>query len=63
MLALGHKLRFCGRHRIGVFFQLDWLQGPIASDARLFHARYRQEYPARPWEYYTIANITGTDAI
>ena len=41
------------------YFYIDWLAGPVPQDALLFHARYRQEYPARPWEWYWFANITG----
>jgi len=45
--------------KLWLYFYIDWLAGPVPQDALLFHARYRQEYPARPWEWYWFANITG----
>ena len=49
-----------GPSLVGVFFQIDWLRGVVPATPQLyFHARYRQEYPAQPFEYYHFVNITG----
>ena len=42
-----------------VFYQIDWNQGPIETNAMLFHALYRQDYNPKPFSYYDVANITG----
>ena len=46
--------------KLWMYFYVDWLQGPIPQDALYFHARYRQEYPPKPWQWYWFANITGS---
>eukprot|EP01043_Picozoa_sp_COSAG02_P007628 COSAG02_NODE_231_length_27944_cov_5.843347_20_plen_696_part_00 len=46
--------------KLWMYFYVDWLQGPIPHDALYFHARYRQEYPPKPWQWYWFANITGS---
>ncbi len=43
----------------GLYWQVDWLEVPtLHSDTPYFHARYRQEYPAKPGDYL-IADIAG----
>lgn len=46
--------------KLWMYYYVDWLQGPIPADTLYFHARYRQEYPAKPWQWYWFANITGS---
>ncbi|MCC6727910.1 MAG: DUF2961 domain-containing protein [Chthonomonadales bacterium] len=44
----------------GLYWQVDWTQLPsLPTDAPLFHARYRQEYPAVGGRDYRIADIEG----
>jgi hypothetical protein len=49
-----------GKERVSVYFQAEWLQRePLPDDALYFHARYRQEYPAKPLSPYTLFEGTG----
>ncbi|HET6383969.1 MAG TPA: glycoside hydrolase family 172 protein [Armatimonadota bacterium] len=44
----------------GLYWQVDWTQlSGIPDDTPYFHARYRQEYPARSGRDYVIADIAG----
>ncbi len=45
----------------GLYWQVDWEQTPdLAEDAMLFHAGYRQAYPAPSGSDYVVADLTGT---
>jgi hypothetical protein len=45
----------------GLYWQVDWEQVPeLPADTMLFHAAYRQEYPAAPHQDYLIADLKGT---
>lgn len=45
---------------VGIYFHGDWMKLPaLDDDVRYFHARYRQEYPARPFEWYTVFEGEG----
>ena len=49
-----------GPHTMTVYFQCDWLKlDTLPDDARYFHARYRQEYPAKPFSWYTVFEGEG----
>ncbi|MBN1418061.1 MAG: DUF2961 domain-containing protein [Planctomycetes bacterium] len=48
-----------GKERTTVYAQIDWLKRPVPDDALYFHARYRQEYPAKPFSWYTIFDGKG----
>ncbi len=42
------------------YFYIDWLKyDSLPADALYFHARYRQEFPVKPFSPYTIAEIEG----
>jgi hypothetical protein len=44
----------------GLYWQVDWVQvDRLPSDTLLFHARYRQEYPAVMGRDYSIADLEG----
>lgn len=49
-----------GKNRLTVYWQFDWMQLPRAADDMLyFHARYRQEFPAKPFSPYVIFDGRG----
>ena len=49
-----------GRHRLTVYWQFDWMELPrVPDDMLYFHARYRQEFPARPFSPYVIFEGRG----
>lgn len=46
--------------RMTVYCQVDWLQRPaLPPDTLYFHARYRQEFPVKPFSPYTVFEGTG----
>ena len=50
-----------GQNQLTVYWQCDWIELPAAPDDLLyFHARYRQEFPARPFSPYVIFDGRGT---
>jgi len=49
-----------GSHTLTVYWQFDWMELPrAASDMLYFHARYRQEFPAKPFSPYVIFDGRG----
>ncbi len=49
-----------GQNRLTVYWQFDWMQLPrAAADMLYFHARYRQEFPAKPFSPYVIFDGEG----
>lgn len=49
-----------GPHELCVYWQFDWMELPTAPDDLVyFHARYRQEFPARPFSPYVIFDGKG----
>jgi hypothetical protein len=43
----------------GVYWQIDWVQvDQLPKDVGYFHAKYRQEYPAKPGDY-VFADLAG----
>ncbi len=42
-----------------LYYNIDWIQKPIAEDAPYFYAQYRQEYPAEHGKDYTILDTKG----
>ncbi len=49
-----------GAHELCVYWQFDWMAFREAPrDLRYFHARYRQEFPAKPFAPYTIFEGRG----
>jgi len=47
-------------HRLTVYCQINWMQLPSLADSALyFHARYRQELPAKPFSPYLIFEGQG----
>jgi hypothetical protein len=49
-----------GKNRLTVYWQFDWMQLPrVADDVLYFHARYRQEFPAKPFSPYVIFDGRG----
>lgn len=49
-----------GKNRLTVYWQFDWMQLPRSPDDMLyFHARYRQEFPAKPFSPYVIFDGRG----
>ncbi|MBN1909025.1 MAG: DUF2961 domain-containing protein [Pirellulales bacterium] len=46
--------------RTTVYFHGDWLKlDSLPEDTYYFHARYRQEYPAKPFSWYTVFEGKG----
>lgn len=44
----------------GLYWQVDWVElDALPAGTGYFHARYRQEYPARPGRDYLIADLEG----
>lgn len=49
-----------GHERVSVYFQCEWLAlDRRPDDALYFHARYRQEYPAKPLSPYVVFEGQG----
>ncbi|NLE38890.1 MAG: DUF2961 domain-containing protein, partial [Pirellulaceae bacterium] len=49
-----------GPHRLCVYWQVDWMELPKKPDKMLyFHARYRQEFPPKPFSPYVIFEGEG----
>lgn len=49
-----------GKHTLSVYWQFDWMELPgVPEDMLYFHARYRQEFPARPFSPYVIFDGRG----
>ncbi|MBN1441202.1 MAG: DUF2961 domain-containing protein [Planctomycetes bacterium] len=49
-----------GAHPLTVYWQFDWIELPRMPDDMLyFHARYRQEFPAKPFSPYVIFEGRG----
>ncbi len=49
-----------GSQTMCVYFQCDWLKlESLPADVYYFHARYRQEYPAKPFSWYTVFQGKG----
>ncbi|MHC4355089.1 MAG: glycoside hydrolase family 172 protein, partial [Planctomycetota bacterium] len=49
-----------GRNRLTVYWQFDWMELPrVPDDMLYFHARYRQEFPARSFSPYVIFEGQG----
>jgi len=49
-----------GQNQLTVYWQFDWMQLPRAAEDMLyFHARYRQEFPAKPFSPYVIFQGQG----
>lgn len=49
-----------GTERVTVYFQADWLALPdLPAEALRFHARYRQSYPAEPFQPYVVFDGVG----
>ncbi len=42
-----------------LYYNVDWIQKPVAKDAPYFYAQYRQEYPAVSGKDYTILETKG----
>jgi len=49
-----------GKHDLCIYWQFDWMQLPAPPpDMCYFHARYRQEFPAKPFAPYVIFDGKG----
>lgn len=49
-----------GRQRLTVYWQFDWMElARVPDDILYFHARYRQEFPAKPFSPYVIFEGQG----
>ncbi len=49
-----------GQNRLTVYWQFDWMElARVPDDMLYFHARYRQEFPARPFSPYVIFEGQG----
>jgi len=49
-----------GQNQLTVYWQFDWMELPKAANEMLyFHARYRQEFPAKPFSPYVIFEGRG----
>lgn len=42
-----------------LYYNIDWIERPIAKDAPYFHAQYRQEYPVQSGKDYVILDTKG----
>lgn len=42
-----------------LYYNVDWIEKPVAADTPSFHAQYRQEYPAVNGRDYTVLETTG----
>jgi len=49
-----------GSERVSAYFQCEWMAlDRLSDDALYFHARYRQDYPAKPLSTYTVFEGEG----
>ena len=49
-----------GANRLSVYWQFDWMElERVPEDMLYFHARYRQEFPAKPFSPYVIFEGRG----
>ena len=49
-----------GQNQLCVYWQFDWMELPrVPDDMLYFHARYRQEHPAKPFSPYVIFEGKG----
>ncbi len=49
-----------GPERVSAYFQCEWMAlDRLSDDALYFHARYRQEYPAKPLSPYVVFEGEG----
>jgi len=49
-----------GANQLTVYWQFDWMELPrLPDDTLYFHARYRQEFPAKPFSPYVIFEGQG----
>ena len=49
-----------GENQLTVYWQFDWMELPrLPDDTLYFHARYRQEFPAKPFSPYVIFEGQG----
>ncbi|MBN2474208.1 MAG: DUF2961 domain-containing protein [Pirellulales bacterium] len=49
-----------GKNQLTVYWQFDWMELPrVPDDMLYFHARYRQEFPAKPFSPYVIFEGRG----
>lgn len=42
-----------------LYYNIDWIQKPIAKDTPYFYAQYRQEYPAEGGKDYVVLDTKG----
>ena len=50
-----------GGHRLTVYWEFDWMEvNRVPDDMLYFHARYRQEFPARSFSPYVIFEGRGS---
>lgn len=42
-----------------LYYNIDWIEGPVPKDAPYFYAQYRQEYPAQSGKDYVILDTKG----
>jgi len=42
-----------------LYYNIDWIEKPVAPDTPYFHARYRQEYPVKPGQDYVVLETRG----
>lgn len=49
-----------GKNQLTVYWQFDWMELPrVPKEMLYFHARYRQEFPAKPFSPYVIVEGRG----
>jgi hypothetical protein len=42
-----------------LYYNIDWIQKPVAKDVPYFHAQYRQEYPVENGKDYVVLETQG----
>lgn len=42
-----------------LYYNIDWIQKPVAKDTPYFHAQYRQEYPVENGKDYVVLETQG----
>lgn len=42
-----------------LYYNIDWIERPVAKDAPYFYAQYRQEYPAENGKDYVVLDTKG----
>ncbi len=42
-----------------LYYNIDWIQKPVPTDAPYFHAQYRQEYPVQNGKDYVVLDTKG----